>query len=341
MTKFSDLFEQPIPPELRQDWQEFQHNRRNVKPDRCWMCQQPKTIISSHTVSRSLLRRIAKNSKVITLSSGRLNREGTPEVVKLQGVRSACTFKMLCHDCDQRFQPADNFDFDRVFERSHQGRLDDEDLCGVFLWHYRALLREAYWKLIDLIQCRTTLRSEDLHNQMRMFAGLRQAAALSFLFGQREWQTLYEQQAWGDIHIRGIRLLSPPTVSASATWCFDDIYPFHPGLATVTVAPTKVGVVILWVSSKEDAAGLDSYLARHNVISDDYDPIGTRLNLSRILWQDIEVMALSPEYWDSLGEAGQEACVRYFKQTLTNAVEPEPEDWPLLNLFPERDRDVP
>ena len=307
----------------------------------CLMCGSS-NVIKSHTISKNVLQRIARRSQVWYFGMELKDRELA--VGGLLATRKASIFQGLCGDCDQSFQPADTIDFHQIMNTMRERELTPDEHKSVFLWNYRAVLREVCWKYLHIAIGDAMLRETGPPEAGMSLEGIfrrweyQKMLASAWLTVTRTlntWAVLYESGNWSGVYVRSARLVGEPTVAACSLFSLDDIHPFHPGHAVVTVVPSREDdtTVLTWVALPEDAADLDQYLERHHMLTqDEGDPASIRAGISRQLLQDIDCLAISPDYWNRLPEGSQRLITAYFQETMFEATTPE--DVEKLNLFP-------
>lgn len=291
--------------------------QRQFQLPACLKCDKP--IVGSHTISRNVLKRIAdEHSRVIVL--GNQIKKGAPVLTaRLRPISKVLCFRLLCLEHDQDFMMADNIDINILYANLYEnGQPEPEEMKSIFLWGYRAVLREL-WAIMFQANFMSKVLRSPASVEVRAFAQQILESAERFESYALRWHQLFVARNWTGIRVRCLRLVGARSVAASGCFSLDATVPFHPGSATVSVipSPSQDNTIVIYSSLPDDLDYMDAYLQESGVFWEQSD-ITTNERRQRIscqLLRDVESFAVSPEYWESIPMGTCEAMKLFFRQT--------------------------
>lgn len=214
---------------------------------------------------------------------------------------------------------ADNIDINLLYTNLYKnGRPEPEEMKGLFLWGYRAVLRELWAKKFQANFMSNVLRSP-VSVGVKAYAQQTVESAERFESYALRWHQLFVAGNWTGIRVRCLRLVGARSVAASGCFSLDATVPFHPGSATVSVIPSSSqdNTIVIYSSLPDDLDYMDAYLQESGVLweQSDITTYERRQRISCQLLRDVESFAVSPEHWESIPMRTREAMKLFFQQT--------------------------
>lgn len=312
--------------------------QRQFRIPACLKCDKP--TVGSHTISRNVLKRIAnKQSRVIVL--GNQIKDRSPRLMaRLRPISRVLLFWLLCLEHDQDFMTADNIDLNLLFTNLYKnGRPEPEEMKSLFLWGYRAVLRELWAKMFQANYMSNVLRSP-APVEVKAFTQQILESAESFESYALRWHQLFVAENWTGIRVHCLRLVGARSVAASGCFSLDAIVPFHPGSATVSVIPSssRDNTIVIYSALPDDLEDMDAYLQESGIFWQQSEVTTNELRqrISCQLLRDVESFAVSPEYWKRIPMGTRKAMKLFFQQTVFSGL-PIRSDLG-FNLFEEYDQ---
>ena len=290
---------------------------QDFKLPTCIRCDEP--TVKSHTISRNVLERIADDKKRVVELRNQL-RDGTFELKDdLRAISKFSLFRALCNKHDQDFAPADKVDLNHLFTNLYEkGRMEEPEMKSVFLWSYRAVLRELYAQMFIYQMMSKVLRSPEIPYGIKLGAQVQLAGSIIYTYYAHRWHQLFAEEKWDGVTIRCLRLVGASSVAASGLFSLDAVVPFREGRVAVTVVPSPAQetTIVFYTSLPEDADDLDRYLKESGVFwVPNISMEERRQAISSQLLRDVECFAVSPAFWKEIPLETREAMLQYFYKT--------------------------
>lgn len=312
--------------------------QRQFQLPSCLKCDKP--TVGSHTISRNVLKRIADEQSRVIVLGNQVKDQAPALTARLRPISKVLRFRLLCLEHDQDFMMADNMDLNLLYKNLYEnGRPEPEEMKSIFLWGYRAVLREL-WAIMFQANFMSNVLRSPAPVEVKAYAQQTIESAESFESYALRWHQLFVAGNWTGIRIRGLRLVGARSVAASGCFSLDAAVPFHPGSATVSVLPSSSqdNTIVIYSALPDDLDNMDKYLQESGVFWEQSDVTTNerRQRISCQLLRDVESFAVSPEYWQRIPVGTREAMKLFFQQTAFSGL-PIRSDLS-FNLFEEYDQ---